>query len=140
MHVYNSSAQSQHSLHPGTAHAQSDLSHSPSQIPNKKSNPSITPNLFSKGINFKNSCAKNIKTECLIFFPFLIVAFHMAVIFCARVYLSVRGKGWIPESRGWYGTSAEFPPLQISSLSLHWKQSVPHHVNRAVLVNIEVTW
>lgn len=64
----------------------------------------------------------------------------MAVIFCARVYLSVRGKGWIPGSSWWYGTSTEFPPLQISSLSLHWKQSVPHHVNRAVLVNIEVTW
>lgn len=64
---------------------------------------------------------------------------HGCNIMCQSVYLCER-KRLDTRVMGLVGTSAEFPPLELSSLSLHWKQSVPHHVNRAVLVNIEVTW
>lgn len=73
------------------------------------------------------------------FFSFLNCCFpHGCHILCQSVSLCER-KRLDTRVKGWSGL-AEFPSLEISSLFLHWKQSVPHHVNRAVLVNIEVTW
>lgn len=105
---------------------------------------------LAKVLTFKQLSQKYINRAFLdselnffFFFHSLIVRMcclpHGCNIMCQSVYLCER-KRLDTRVMGLVGTSAEFPPLELSSLSLHWKQSVPHHVNRAVLVNIEVTW